>query len=77
MKIQDTSIHLLKVKKKVVRTHGHTDKPKAICPTNFFQSWGHKHDTTCLILQKFQEALEPWHAARNKLISTQTIYMDN
>ena len=36
MKFQDTSIHRLKVKKKVVRTHGHTDKPKAICPTNFF-----------------------------------------
>ena len=25
------------------RTHAHTDKPKAICPFNFFQSWGHKH----------------------------------
>ena len=43
MKFQDTSIHRLKVKKKVVRTHGHTNKPKAICPTNFFQSWGHKN----------------------------------
>ena len=47
MKFPDTSIHRLKVKKKVVRTHGRTDKPKAICPTNFepyqlFQSWGHK-----------------------------------
>ena len=40
MKFQDTSIHRLKVKKKVVRTHGHTDKPKAICPTNFFKVGG-------------------------------------
>ena len=40
MKFQDTSIHCLKVKKKVVRTHGHTDKPKAICPTNFFKVGG-------------------------------------
>ena len=40
MKFQDTSIHRLKVKKKLVRTHGHTDKPKAICPTNFFKVGG-------------------------------------
>ena len=40
MKFQDTSTHRLKVKKKVVRTHGHTDKPKAICPTNFFKVGG-------------------------------------
>ena len=48
MKFQDTSIHHLKVKIKVVRTHGHTDtqthghtdKPKAICPTNFFKVGG-------------------------------------
>ena len=42
MKFQDTSIYHLKVKKKVVRTHGHTDKPKAICPTNFFKVGGIK-----------------------------------
>ena len=42
MKFQDTSIRRLKVKKKVVRTHGHTDKPKAICPTNFFKVGGIK-----------------------------------
>ena len=39
MKFQDTSIHRLKVKKKV-QTHGHMDKPKAICPTNFFKVGG-------------------------------------
>ena len=37
MKFQDTSIHRLKVKKKWC---GHTDKPKAICPTNFFKVGG-------------------------------------
>ena len=45
MKFQDTSIHSLKVKKKWcghtdTRKHGHTDKPKAICPTNFFKVGG-------------------------------------
>ena len=45
MKFQDTSIHRLKVKKKWcrhtdTRKHGHTDKPKAICPTNFFKVGG-------------------------------------
>ena len=43
MKFQDTSIHRSKVKKKVVRTQGHTDKPKAICPTNFFKVGGIKN----------------------------------
>ena len=39
MKFRDTSIHRLKVKKKWC---GHTDKPKAICPTNFFKVGGIK-----------------------------------
>ena len=48
MKFQDTSIHRLKVKKKWcghtdTRKHGHTDKPKAICPTNFFKVGGIKN----------------------------------
>ena len=43
MKFQDTSIHRLKV-----RTHGHTDKPKAICPTNFFKVGGIIKLSICL-----------------------------
>ena len=39
MKFQDTSIHRLKV-----RTHGHTDKPKAICQD--FQDFFSKGDNS-------------------------------
>ena len=38
MKFQDTSIHRLKVKKKVVRTHG---QAQSNMPYQLFQSWGH------------------------------------
>ena len=40
MKFQETSIHRLKVKKKVVRTHGHA---QSNMPYQLFQSWGHKN----------------------------------
>ena len=42
MKFQDSSFNGLKVTvgtKSV--THPRTHAPKAICPINFFQSWGH------------------------------------
>ena len=53
MKFQDTSIHRLKVKKKV-QTHGHTDKPKVICPTNFFKVGG---IITCMSLMACMQEL--------------------
>ena len=58
MKFQDTSIHRLKVKKKVVRTHGHTDtrthgQAQSNMPYQLFQSWGHKNVFIC------------WHGKRN------------
>ena len=47
MKFQDSIFNGLKVTvgtKSVThpRTHPRTHAPKAICPINFFQSWGHK-----------------------------------
>ena len=48
MKFQDTSIHRLKV-----RTHGHTDKPKAICPTNFFKVGGIKNTGQLFFHEEF------------------------
>ena len=30
--------------KKMEQTHKRTDKPKAICPTQFLKSWGHNNN---------------------------------
>ena len=49
MKFQDSSFNDLKatVGTKSV-THPRTQAPKAICPINFFQSWGHnKYKQVC------------------------------
>ena len=57
MKFQDTSIHRLKVKKKVVRTHG---QAQSDMPYQLFQSWGHKKymvNTCMLFVFYFQENL--------------------
>ena len=56
MKFQDTSIHRLKVKKKWC---GHTDKPKAICPTNFFKVGGIKSSTTLVTKESMFLSLRP------------------
>ena len=53
MKFQDTSIHRLKVKKKVVRTHG---QAQSNMPYQLFQSWGHKKTTfQSVLLGNFNE----------------------
>ena len=51
MKFQNISIHGSKVmlctrkcdKRRNERPNEQTDKPEAICPPKYFQSWGHKN----------------------------------
>ena len=44
MKFQNPSIHRSKVNRRT-HPHTHTDKPKAICPSNFFKVGGIKSKT--------------------------------
>ena len=49
MKFQNPSFKIFLNERTHGRTHGRTDKPKAIC-SPLFQSWGHKNTDFSIIL---------------------------